>query len=130
VVRINVVLARTAVPALLLSATSFVPASAHVLPLRSVTLEVDALAYAVNVYSGVLAASLANGLSIALGVGHYEVPSLDTQRMPGADPLNDDAEMAGVHLLIRYAREAGAHGSSDSRNPALAVGTIPVRSNA
>jgi hypothetical protein len=74
VVRINVVLARTAVPALLLSATSFVPASAHALPLRSVALEADALAYAVNGYSGVLRVSLANGLSIAPGAGRYEGP--------------------------------------------------------
>jgi hypothetical protein len=26
-----------------------------------------------------------------------------TQRMPGADALNDEAEMAGVHIFIRYA---------------------------
>jgi hypothetical protein len=49
--------------------------------------------------------------------------------VPGADARNDDAEMAGVHFLIGYAREAGAHGSSDSRNPAPAVGTTPVQSN-
>jgi hypothetical protein len=52
-----------------------------------------------------------------------------TQPMPGAGALNDDAERAGVHLLMGYAREAGAHGSSDSRNPARAVGTLPMRSN-
>jgi hypothetical protein len=71
VARINVVFARPAVPAPLLPALSFVPA---VPPLRSVALEADARAYAVNGYSGVLRASLANGLSIALGAGHHEVP--------------------------------------------------------
>jgi hypothetical protein len=52
-----------------------------------------------------------------------------TQRMPGADAHDDDAEMAGVHFLIRHTREAGAHRSSDSRNPASAVGTTAQRSN-
>jgi hypothetical protein len=31
-----------------------------------------------------------------------------TRRMPGADALNDERQMAGVHFPIRYAREAGS----------------------
>jgi hypothetical protein len=118
VARINVVLARTAVPALLLSATSFVPAAAHALRLRSGTLEADALAYAVNGDSGVLQVSLANGLSIALGAGRYEVPGFIVQRQ-----VNHEVAEWEVAFGIGLLRSRGVPPASPI--PARPGGTVP-----
>jgi hypothetical protein len=119
VARINVVLARTAVPALLLSATFFVPASAHALPSRPGALETDAIADAVNVYSGVLGASLANGLSIAPGAERYEVPGFIVEGQA-------DCEVAEWKLAfgIGLRRSRGIHPAS--RIPAHPSGTVPA----
>jgi hypothetical protein len=119
VIRINGVLAGAAVPALLLSATSFVAASAHVLQLRSVALEADALAFAVNVYSGVLGASLANGFSIALGAGRYEVAGFIVEGQA-------DYEVAEskVAFGIGLRRSHGAHPVSSI--PSHPGGTVPA----
>jgi hypothetical protein len=75
-------------------------------------LEADALAYAVNGYSGVLRVSLANGLNIALGAGRYEVPGFIVEGQASYEEAGWKATSESIQVLrigyrFRQAMENG-----------------------
>jgi hypothetical protein len=99
VIRIHVVLARAAVPVLLLASASVGPASAQAPRVSSVAFEADALAYAVSGYSGILRVSLANGLNIALGAGRYEVPGFIVEGQDNFEEAGWKATSESIQVL-------------------------------